>query len=399
MRSASKRDRIRINSGTALENNTKNKTERIPVAGPWITQKEIDYVTDAVTNAWYGNANMYHERFEKAFAEYLGVRSAISLPSCTSAIHLSLLALGVGHGDEVIVPDATWIASAAPITYVGATPVFADIDEKTWCLSAKSLEECITPRTKAVIVVDLYGNMPEMDSLLEVARKHGLAIIEDAAEAVGADYDGRKAGSFGDTGVFSFHGSKTLTTGEGGMLTTNDEDVYRRVLFLRDHGRRPGDRQFWNIEVAYKYKMSSMQAALGLAQLERIEELIERKREIFAWYKEELDGVEEIKLNYELPQARNAYWMVTAVLDKSYGIGKDELQEQLSESSIDSRPFFHPLSSIPAYANLPQAQEARARNRVSYEVGPYGINLPSGLNLTRENVEYVCRAFRRILGQ
>jgi perosamine synthetase len=271
--------------------------ERLLVSGPSITQKEIDYVTDAVTNAWYGNANIYHDRFEKAFADYLGVRYAVSLPSCTSAIHLALLALGVGPGDEVIVPDATWIASAAPITYVGATPVFADIDRRTWCLSGETLAAAITPRTKAVIIVDLYGNMPEMNSLLEVARAHGLAVVEDAAEAAGAEYEGRRAGSFGDAGVFSFHGSKTLTTGEGGMLVTDDESLFRRTLVLRDHGRKPGDKQFWNTEIAYKYKMSSMQAALGLAQLERIEELIERKREIFGWYRQELESVEEITLN------------------------------------------------------------------------------------------------------
>ena len=373
--------------------------ERILVSGPWITQKEIDYVTDAVTNAWYSKANVYNDRFEQAFANYLDVKYAVALPSCTSAIHLSLLALDIKPGDEVIVPDATWIASAAPITYVGATPVFADIDRQTWCLSAETLAACITPRTKAVIIVDLYGNMPEMKGLLEVARQHGLAIIEDAAEAAGAEYSARRAGSFGDTGVFSFHGSKMLTTGEGGMLVTSDEELFRRVLFLRDHGRRPGDKQFWSTEVAYKYKMSSMQAALGLAQLERIDELLERKREIFRWYKQELEGCEGITLNYELPGAKNGYWMVTVVLDPSFGIEKDELQQQLSEREIDCRPFFHPLSSIPAYSHLPQAREARERNRVSYEICPYGLNFPSGLNLTRETVRYVCNAFKQILGQ
>ncbi|HEX8458785.1 MAG TPA: DegT/DnrJ/EryC1/StrS family aminotransferase [Pyrinomonadaceae bacterium] len=373
--------------------------ERILISGPSITQKEIDYVTDAVTNAWYDKANLYHERFEKAFADYLGVRHAVSLPSCTSAIHLSLLALGVTSGDEVIVPDATWIASAAPINYVGATPVFADIDRRTWCLSGETIAACITPRTKAVIVVDLYGNMPEMDGVLKVAREHGLAVIEDAAEAAGAEYAGGRAGSFGDAGVFSFHGSKTLTTGEGGMLVTNDEALFRRALVLRDHGRKPGDKLFWNTEVAYKYKMSSMQAALGLAQLERIEELVERKREIFAWYREELEGIEEITLNQELPGARNVYWMVTVVLDRNYGIEKDALQQQLSDEGIDCRPFFHPLSSLPAYASLPQAHEAAARNRTSYEICPYGINLPSGLNLTREHVRYVCSKLKQILRQ
>jgi len=203
--------------------------KRIPVAGPWITQKEADYVADAAAHAWYANAHMYHDRFEKAFAEYLDVQLAVCLPSCTSAIHLSLLALGVGAGDEVIIPDITWIASAAPITYVGATPVFADIDPQTWCLSASSFEECITPRTRAVIPVDLYGNMPDMEPILRIAQRHRVAVVEDAAEAIGAEYKGSKAGSFGETGVFSFHGSKTLTTGEGGMLVTGDARIHQRV--------------------------------------------------------------------------------------------------------------------------------------------------------------------------
>jgi len=265
--------------------------DRIPVAGPWITEKEVAYVTDAVRNAWYGNANVYHERFEKAFSEHLGVRYTLALPSCTSAIHLALLALGVGPADEVIVPETTWIATSAPISYVGATPVFADIDPRTWCLSADSFERRITPRTKAVIPVDLYGGIGDLDAIRAVAGRHGIVVIEDAAQAIGAQYHGRPAGSLGDVGVFSFHGSKTLTTGEGGLLATNREDLYRRALVLRDHGRKPGDTMFCNAEVAHKYKMSAMQAALGLAQLERLESLIARKREIFAWYVKHLAGL------------------------------------------------------------------------------------------------------------
>lgn len=371
--------------------------ERIPVAGPWITQKEIDYVTDAVTNAWYANANMYSERFEGAFAEYLGVRFAVSLPSCTSAIHLSLAALGVGPGDEVITPDVTWIASTAPISYVGATPVFADIDAKTWCLSADSFEQCITSKSKAVIPVDLYGNMPDMDAIQDVAKRHGIAIIEDAAEAIGSEYKGKKAGSFGVTGVFSFHGSKTLTTGEGGMLVTDREDIYQRVLFLRDHGRKQGDRMFFNAEVAYKYKMSSMQAALGLAQLERIEELVSRKCQIFTWYEKKLANMEGVSLNYEASGTKNTYWMVTAVVDERFGIKKDRLMKLMGEKNIDCRPFFHPLSSLPAYEDLEQAKQSRRRNRVSYQISPYGINLPSGMNMTEERVRYVCDALKDIL--
>jgi perosamine synthetase len=371
--------------------------ERIPVSGPWITQKEIDYVTDAVTNAWYGKANIYNERFEKAFADYLGLNFGISLPSCTSAIHLSLLSLGIGLGDEVIVPDITWIATSAPITYIGATPVFADIDEKTWCLSAKSFEECITSKTKAVIPVDLYGNMPDMDSIRDIAKRHSIPVIEDAAEAIGSEYKGKKAGGFGDTGVFSFHGSKTLTTGEGGILVTNRDDIYRRCLFLRDHGRKPGDKLFYNTEVAYKYKMSSMQAALGLAQLERVDELVERKRQIFNWYKSELADLEGIALNYEAPETNNTYWMVSVILDKKFGMTKDQLMELMSEKNIDCRPFFHPLSSLPAYQHLEQAKQASERNVVSYRLSPYGLNLPSALNLTSERVTFVCNALKSLL--
>ncbi|HBO77312.1 MAG TPA: glutamine--scyllo-inositol aminotransferase, partial [Cupriavidus sp.] len=297
--------------------------KRIPVSGPSISEKEIAYVTDAVTNAWYANANVYHERFERAFAEYHGVRHAVALPSCTSALHLSLLALGIGPGDEVIVPDSTWIASAAPIQYVGATAVFADIDPQSWCLSAESVEAYVTPRTRAMIPVDLYGNVPDYAALQAIARRHDLAVIEDAAEAAGTWSHGRPAGTFGATGTFSFHGSKTLTTGEGGMLITDDDAIHQRVLVLRDHGRAPGDTMFMNREVGYKYKMSSMQAALGLAQTERIEELVARKRVIFGWYREELGDCEEVMLNHEAEGVRSSYWMTTAILPDRLG-GKAE---------------------------------------------------------------------------
>ena len=371
--------------------------DRIPVSGPWITPKEIAYVTEAVTNAWYGNANVYHERFEKAFAEYVGRRYAVALPSCTAAIHLALLALGIGPGDEVIVPETTWIATAAPITYVGATPVFADIDAQTWCLSVDAFEKCLSPRTKAVIPVDLYGNMPDMAGLQALAQRQGVALIEDAAEAIGSEFEGGKAGSFGAISVFSFHGSKTLTTGEGGMLVTDRDEVYQRVRFLRDHGRQAGDRLFWNSEVAYKYKMSSMQAALGLAQLERIDELVDRKRTIFNWYQAELAGNPAIRLNCEPAGTHNSYWMVTALLDAQLGIKKEWLTEALAAKGIDSRPFFYPLSSLPAYANHPAAQAAQSRNCTSYALSPYGINLPSALSLSHSQVQFVCQILQEIV--
>jgi len=374
-------------------------TKTIPVAGPWISEKEIAYVTDAVTNAWYENANVYAARFEKAFAAYTGRRYAISLPSCTSGLHLSLAALGIGPGDEVVVPDITWIATAASISYVGATPVFADIDSQSWCLTAASLAAICTSRTKAVIVVNLYGNMPDMDAIMEVASHRGLAVIEDAAESVGSAYKGKLSGSFGVFSAFSFHGSKTLTTGEGGMLLTDDESLYNRCLVLRDHGRPIGDTMFVNCEVGFKYKMSALQAALGLAQLERIEELITRKRDIFSWYRNELADVCGITLNDEAVSVRNTYWMVTAIMDPSLGWNKESLIPVLKEAGFDSRPFFYPLSGLPAYAQTPQAVAARERNHIAYQLSPFGINLPSALTLDRETVCHVATRLRQVLSQ
>ncbi len=220
-------------------------------------------------------------------------------------------------------PEATWIATSAPIAYVGAKPVFADIDPDTWCLDSAAFERAITPRTKAVIVVHLYGNMANMDAITALARRHGIAVIEDAAQAIGAEFRGRKAGAIGDLGAFSFHGTKTLTTGEGGMLVTSRDDVFERVLRLRDHGREPGDRLFVNHEVAFKYRMSALQAAFGLAQLERIDELVARKREIFGWYERRLGKVNGITLNYEAAGTKSAYWMVTAVFSRELNLGKE----------------------------------------------------------------------------
>lgn len=371
--------------------------KRIPVAGPWITDLEVKYAADAAANGWYDRAGEYLTRFEQAVAGYVGTKHAVALPHCTSAIHLALVAFGVGPGDEVIVPDATWIASAAPIHYVGATPVFADVDEATWCLDPAAFEACITPRTKAVIPVDLYGGMPDLERIRSIARARNIAVIEDAAEAIGSTLDGRKAGAWGDVGVFSFHGSKTVATGEGGMLVTDREDVWRRVLFLRDHGRQPGDTFFFNSEVGFKYRMSPVQAAIGLGQIERVEELVGKKRQIFDWYREGLAGVSGITLNPEPAGVRNSYWMSTVLVDPSYGLDKRTLMDRLAERGIASRPFFHALSSLPAYARLEQASLARARNQVTYRITPWGINVPSALCLTRDDVARVCAALREVL--
>jgi perosamine synthetase len=370
--------------------------DRIPLCGPSITDKEIGYVAEAAATAWYSNANRFNARFERAFAESVGVRHAVCLPSGTSAIHLALAALGIGAGDEVIVPEITWIATAAPISYLGATPVFADVDRDSLCLDARSFETAITPRTKAVIVVDLYGNMADYDAIMAVARARGIAVVEDAAEAVGACYRGRKAGSLGAAGTFSFHGSKTLTTGEGGMLTTDDTALHDRVQVLRDHGRRPGDTSYRNQEVAYKYKMSSLQAALGLDQLERLDELIAHKRRIQAWYAGHLAGTNGLSLVGAPAHSESTYWLVTILLDRALGITKDDVITLLAEHGIDSRPVFNPLSSLPAYESHGGAAAGRARNPNAYAASPYGVNLPSALNLDEASVVRVCDVLKSI---
>lgn len=370
---------------------------RIPVAGPWITELEVEYVADAARNAWYERAGEYPHRFEKAFAEHVNRRFAISLPSCTAGIHLVLAALGIGPGDEVIVPDATWIASAAPITYVGATTVFADVDRSTWCLDVDGARDLVSSNTKAIVAVDLYGGTPELQELERLASDHGLALIEDAAEAVGSLRGGRPAGNFGLASVFSFHGSKTLTTGEGGMIVTDDEELFNRMLVLRDHGRPVGDSSFFNGEIAFKYKMSALQAALGLAQLERLPDLVEKKRQIFGWYDDALAGLDGVILNAEPLGTVNSYWMVTMLLDNSLDLHSSALQRHLHEQGMDTRPFFHPLSSLPAFSHSSHAEESRRRNYVAYDLAHRGLNLPSALVLEECDVARVADAVRTAL--
>lgn len=373
--------------------------KHIPVAGPSITEKEIAYVSDAVSNCWYEHASDYHHRFEAAFAEHLGCKHAVALPSCTSALHLSLAALGVGAGDEVIVPDATWIASVAPVCYLGATPIFVDVDADSWCLEAQTVEPFITERTKAIIAVDLYGNMPDWAALLALSEKYNIPIVEDAAEAVGSKYNNNPAGSFGVTGCFSFHGSKTMTTGEGGLLATDDSALYDRIRILQDHGRHPGDVMFRNDEVGFKYKMSSMQAALGLAQLERLDELVQRKRQIFSWYEEAISShnlTKELTLNHPPSHTYSSYWMINAHIHEH---SKEAMIDALKSKGIDCRPFFYPLSDIPAFCDTPQAERARSSNHTAYKLSENGINLPSALSITQEQVEHVCATLSDILAE
>jgi perosamine synthetase len=367
----------------------------IYMAGPWITEHEVQTVADAMRNGWYENPYWYCEELQREFASYHNRKHALMTPNCTSAIHLLLTAIGIEEGDEVIVPECTWIATAAPINQLRAVPVFCDIERDSWCLDPESVERSITAQTKAIIVVDLYGNMPRMAELQAIADKHGLFLIEDAAEAVGSTLQGTKAGQFGIGSVFSFHRTKTMTTGEGGMLLLDDDRLFERCTILRDHGRHPGSATYLNEEVAYKYMPFNVQAALGYAQFQRIGELVAKKRWILNSYKEKLADLPDVEFNIEPADVVNGAWITAMVPGASYGLDKHELMQRLAKVGVPSRPFFYPLSSLPAY---PCAEEVyRARNPVAYDISSRGINLPGAMNLTEQQIDFVCDGIHRVL--
>jgi perosamine synthetase len=364
---------------------------RIPYTRPSITELEQRYAADAVANGWGERCYGYIGRLERAFADHLGVRHAIATSSCTGALHMGLAALGIGPGDEVILADTNWIASAAPIVHLGATPVFVDILPDSWCIDPRAAERAVTPRTKAILAVHLYGNLCDMDALLALGERRGVPVVEDAAEAVGSVHHGRRAGSIGRFGAFSFHGTKTITTGEGGMFVTNDDDLHERVLTLSNHGRARGQvRQFWPDMVGFKYKMSNVQAAIGCAQVERIGELVARKRAILAAYRERLADLPAIAMNPEPAGTVNGAWMPTAVFDASAGVTREALQRAFAEENVDARVFFHPLSGLPMFAPRPG-------NRNAWDIPGRAINLPTYHDMTESELDRVSGVLRAAL--
>lgn len=367
------------------------------MAGPWITEHEIKVVEDAMRNGWYEHAYDYCEKFQREFADYHNRQFGIMTPNCTTAIHLLLTALGIEPEDEVILPECTWIATGAGISYLGAMPVFCDIDPLNWCLCPNSVEKRITRKTKAIIAVDLFGNMPLLDELTKIANKHGIPLIEDAAEALGSVYKGVKAGKFGIGSVFSFHRTKTLTTGEGGMLLLDDEKLFERCMFLRDHGRKADGPMYYNYEVTYKYMPFNLQAALGYAQFQRIDELIGKKRQQLQMYRDRLSEIEDIDLNKEPKGGVNGAWITGLVFGKSHKITKHEAIKSLAERGIPVRPFFYPLSSLPAYPG--QKEIYQPLNPVAYDISERGINLPCAANLTEQQIDQICNGIKAMLKQ
>ena len=369
--------------------------DKIYFSGPSVTREDEAVVLDAMRNGWYEHAYDYCELFQKEFAEYHDRRFGLMAPNCTSAIHLFLKALGIGPEDEVIIPDCTWIATGAGITYQGAETIFCDVDPLTWCIDVQAVEKCITEKTKAVIAVDLYGNMPDMDALADLAAKHNITLLEDAAEALGSTYKGRKAGSFGAGSVFSFHRTKTLTTGEGGMLLIDDEELYERCLVLRDHGRRAGGKMYYNYEVTPKYMPFNLQAALGYAQFLRIDELIAIKKHHLSLYRERLSDMPDVQLNSDAEGGENTAWITNIVFGESYNFTNTALIEKLVPLGVPVRTVFYPLSSLPAYPGAREIYEPR--NPVAYKIYKKGINLPGAAIMTDEQLDYVCRSLKQVV--
>lgn len=368
--------------------------EKIELSGPWITEHERKTVAEMMLTGW--DNYRYVEQFEKEFAEWHGRNYALMTPCCTHAIHLILLSLGIKEGDEVIVPECTWTATAAPVTYQKAIPVFADINYDDWCLNIESVEKNITKKTKAIITVDLFGNMAKMDELFSIANRYNLYLIEDSAEALGSKYKGIRAGKFGIAGVHSFHRTKTITTGEGGMLLIDDKEIYERAKFLRDHGRS-STIPYYTLEATPKYMPSNLQASLGYAQFQRIEELIAKKREIFQNYKILLSDIEDITFNMDNEIVFNGAWATSIIFGKSHRMTKAEAMKRLAEINLPSRPFFYPLSSLPAYKHFNTGSEEKNPN--AYDISNRGITLPCSYNLTKEQITSICDGIKSILKQ
>ena len=365
------------------------------MAGADVGDLEISYVVDALKNGWYENKYYYVETLEKEFAEWHNRKHALMTTNCTHAITLILEALNIGPGDEVIVPECTWIASMVGAAKLGATVVFCDIEEDSWCLCPESIENSITSKTKAIIAVDLFGNMANWEKLQKISEEYNIPIIEDAAEALGSTYNKIRAGKFGLASTFSFHNTKTMTTGEGGMLLLDDDDLFHKCVKIRDLGRGPDTKPYLNEVMGEKFMPFNVQAALGLAQFRRINDLIHIKRHILHVYKSRLEHL-KLSFNIESLNMYNSAWITAIVLDKSYNMSKHTFIEKLAKKGIPSRPFFYPLSEVPAVynGNVPYWYKP---NPVSYSISERGVNLPGAANLTNEQLEFICDGIKEIL--
>jgi perosamine synthetase len=362
----------------------------IPIMGPLIDHQEIDRVMDCLNSGWISSQGKYIVSFEKAFAEFCQTRFGIATSNGTTALHLSLVTLGIGPGDEVIVPALSFIATANVVVHAGAKPVFADVSEETWTLDPEQVESRITGRTKAVIPVHLYGHPADMNPLLELAQKNHLWVVEDAAEAHGAEYKGKKVGGLGHLGCFSFYGNKIISTGEGGMIVTNDPEWADRARILRDHGMSK-ERKYWHPLVGFNYRLTNVQAAIGLGQMTKLEAILEKKRQIARYYHQKFEEVAGVVQPPEASWAKNVFWLYSIFLKPEVNKSRDELISSLALAGVESRPLFYPIHTMPPYlgsGSFPIAEKISAR----------GISLPSGAGLTWGQIDTVVALVREFIG-
>jgi perosamine synthetase len=367
---------------------------RISVASPVLDGRETEYVMECMQTNWISSVGRFVAAFEKGFAEFCGVRHAVATNNGTTALHLALVAVGIQPGDEVIVPSLTYIASANAVRYCGATPVFVDNDPHTFNIDPSAIEAAITSRTRAIIPVHLYGQMADMDPLLEIANRHNLLIVEDAAEAVGARYKGQRAGAMGTCATFSFFGNKILTTGEGGMVTTNDDALAARLRLLRGQGMDP-QRRYWFPEIGYNYRMTNIAAAIGLGQLENIERHLQSRRDVARLYDDKLQPLDNVLLRPRTePWAEHVFWMYTIMLSDNVTPSRDEVMASLDAAGIETRPVFYPMHAMPPYFDdtpnkFPNADFCSSK----------GINLPTHGRLSEHDIDRVVAALKSALGR
>ncbi|MFQ6128957.1 MAG: DegT/DnrJ/EryC1/StrS family aminotransferase [Thermoplasmata archaeon] len=362
----------------------------ISIAEPTLGEKELEYVVDCIKSNWISSKGRYVQRFENLFAEYCGRSDGIATSSGTTALHLALESLGIGKGDEVIVPTLTFIATANSVSYTAARPVFVDSHPDYWCMDPRRIEEKLTKNTKAIIPVHLYGHPCDMKPILDLAEDNSLFVVEDAAEAHGAESKGRKVGSFGDVSCFSFYGNKIITTGEGGMCLTDDASLARTMRKLRDHGMDT-ERKYWHETIGFNYRMTNLQAAIGVAQVEKLDIFLGARRRNARLYASFLGKVEGVVLQPEMPWAKNSFWNYSILLRESYGMGREELSKILEKNQIETRPLFHPVHLMPPYLD-------GDRFPVAESLSKRGISLPNGPSVEKEDIESICRIVRRRSG-
>jgi perosamine synthetase len=366
---------------------TTGRSRIIRVCEPQLDGNELRYLTECIQSNWISSAGGFVSKFEKEFARAVGCEFGVACTSGTTALHLALATLGLGPGDEVIVPTFSMIASANAVSYTGATPVLVDAEPETWNMDVRQLESKITEQTRAIMVVHTYGHPVDMDPILDLARRRGLRVLEDAAEAHGAQYHGTPVGSIGDAAAFSFYGNKIITTGEGGMVTTNDAEFARIARRLRDHAFSE-ERHFWHNYLGFNYRMTNLQAAVGLAQTERLPELVEARRRNARRYEERLRGIGGLRLRAESSGVRSVFWMYGILVQDAFGCSRDELRRRLAGQGIETRTFFIPIHLQPIYYRRHSAQAYP----IAEDLCRQGMYLPSGPGLTDEDLDAIVQA-------